>query len=270
MISESARAVVRGAALIAAAAGFAIPLQGAAAYAAASTGAEQIFRGRITSCHCGPGKSAAAACPAHCTGKGTTYMLADAAGSVTYRLTDQRMPALYPSQDVLVVGYLEHSSSIHVDDIVRSLPPQAGQAKTVAILCDACPRAMAKARRAALGAMVDWNHFTLTDDPRHADLIFLFSANPYLGDYLTRDGPDKRPVAVDTVYLNLIDPRTGANLWGDYRQQGWLLVPSSTRELITEVRQLLEMDQNPAAGRLFVDDHLKRRAPPDQIYSVGK
>ena len=180
------------------------------------------------------------------------------------------MSALYPSRNVLVVGYLEHSSSIHVDDVVLDLPEQVRRAKSVAIVCDACPRAMANARKAALGALLDWNHFVISDDPRQADLIFLFSANPYLGDYLTRDGPDKRPIAIDITYLNLVDPRTGANLWGDYRSEGWLFVSSATHDLIAEVRQLIEMDQNPGARHLFVDSHLKPRLPPGAATSAGK
>jgi hypothetical protein len=256
---------IAGSAILAAACLFlAAPAQ------AASTGAEQIFRGKIASCNCGSGKSAAAPCTAPCTGKGMTYVLTDSTGGSTYQLSNQKMPALYPSRNVLVVGYLEHSATIHVDDIVLDLPEPVRRAKTVAIVCDACPRSMAKARKAALGALLDWNHFTLSDDPRHADLIFLFSANPYLGDYLTRDGADKRPIAVDTTYLNLVDPRTGANLWGDYRSEGWLFVSSATHDLIAEVRQLLEMDQNPAARHLFVDAHLTPRTPPNVDASLGK
>jgi hypothetical protein len=237
---------------------------------AVSTGAEQIFRGKIVSCYCGSGKSKAVACTAPCTGKGITYVLADTTGSAFYQLSDQKLPALYPSRNVIVVGYLERSVSIHVDDIVLDLPAQVSKAKTVAVVCDACPRAMAKVSRAALGALLDWNRFTLSDDPRHADLIFLFSANPYLGDYLTRDGPDKRPVAVDTVYLNLVDPHTGQNLWGDYRTEGWLFVSSATHNLVTEVRQLVQMDQDPSERHLFVDAHLARRGLPSVDSSPGK
>jgi hypothetical protein len=265
-----ARPQVSGSAVRIAAGAIAAWLFLAAPGHAATTGAEQIFRGKIVSCHCGAGKSAAAPCATPCTGKGLTYMLAGPAGSAPYQLSDQKMPALYPARNVLVVGYLEHSTTIHVDDIVLELPEQVRRAKTVAIVCDACPRAEAKARKAALRALLDWNRFTLSDDPHHADLIFLFSANPYLGDYLTRDGPDKRPVAVDTTYLNLVDPRTGQNLWGDYRTEGWLFVSSSTRDLVTEVRQLIEMDQNPAVGHLFVDAHLARRTPPSVNSNPGK
>ena len=53
---------------------------------------------------------------------------------------------------------------------------------------------------------------------RKADLIFLFSANSYLGDYGTRDGPDTRPVHVDITFMNVVDPHTGESLWGDSRR----------------------------------------------------
>ena len=92
-------------------------------------------------------------------------------------------------------------------------------------------------------------------DPTNADLIFLFSANPYLGDYVTRDGPDKRPVIVDTTYLNVVDPRTGKSFWGDFGQAGAWFVSSATRDLIDEFRAQLEMDENPAQEQLFIDHH---------------
>jgi len=170
-----------------------------------------------------------------------------------------------------VVGVLDQSSgTIHVDDIVRDLPAKVRQAKSVAIVCDACPRGMANARKAALGQMLDWNRFTLVSDPQKADLVFLFSANPYLGDYVTREGPDKRPVAVDTTYMNVIDPRTGANLWGDYRQAGAWFVASATHDLILAFREQLEMDQNPVEQQSFVDRHLIPRIPAPLTTSQGK
>jgi hypothetical protein len=57
-------------------------------------------------------------------------------------------------------------------------------------------------------------------DRRHADLVFLFSANRYLGDYATREGPDTRPVFIEVTYMNVIDPSTGESLWSDSRR--WL------------------------------------------------
>ena len=76
-------------------------------------------------------------------------------------------------------------------------------------------------------------------DARKADLVFVVSANPYLGDFASRDGPDKRPVAVDITYVNVVDPRTGQDLWGDSRQWGYLFVAKATRDLIDEFKTQL-------------------------------
>ncbi len=93
---------------------------------------------------------------------------------------------------------------------------------------------MAAAWRAAFEELSDWGRYDIDPDPKKADLIFLFSANPYLGDYVTRDGPDKRGVAVDITYMNVVDPQTGENLWGDSRQWGSLFVAKATKDLIEE------------------------------------
>jgi len=199
------------------------------------------------------------------------YVLSDPVNKVVYRLDNQKMLTAFVAQNVVVVGVLDRTSgSIHVDDIVRDLPAEVRQARSVAIVCDPCPRGMAKARKAALGQMLDWNRFTLVSDPQKADLVMLFSANRYLGDYVTRDGPDKRPVAVDTTYMNVIDPRTGANLWGDYRQEGSWFVSSATHYLIHAFREQLEMDENPVEQQSFVERHLVPRRPPTIDPSQGK
>jgi hypothetical protein len=194
------------------------------------------------------------------------YVLNDPAHNVVYRLDNQKLPKAFAAQDVVVVGVLDRANgTIKVDDIVRDLPAKVREAKSVAIVCDACPRGAAKAKKAALEQMLDWSRFRLVSDPKQADLVFLFSANPYLGDYATRDGPDKRPVAVDITYLNVIDPRTGANLWGDYRQEGSWFVSSATRDLIVGFREQLEMDENPVEEQAFVERHLVPRRPPDAV-----
>jgi len=199
------------------------------------------------------------------------YGLSDPVNKVVYKLDNQKMLTAFAAQDVVVVGVLDRSSgTIHVDDIVLDLPAKVREAKSVAIVCDACLRGMAKARKAALEQMLDWNRFTLASDPQKADLVLLFSANPYLGDYVTRDGPDKRPVAVDTTYMNVIDPRSGANLWGDYRQAGAWFVASATRDLILGFREQLEMDENPVEQQAFVERHLVPRIPPPAATSQGK
>jgi len=70
---------------------------------------------------------------------------------------------------------------------------------------------MAAAEPAALQALGDWERFDLIPNRRTADLIFLLSANPYLGDQVTRDEPDTRPVhaAMATGELPAFHPALG-------------------------------------------------------------
>jgi hypothetical protein len=65
----------------------------------------------------------------------------------------------------------------------------------------------------------DWGRFEIAENHRQADLIFLFSGNPYLGDYITRDGPDNRPVKIDSTIMTVIDP-TQARVYGPIRGNG--------------------------------------------------
>src|ERR1700690_2828239 len=71
-----------------------------------------------------------------------------------------------------------------------SLPAPLMSAGSAAIDCDTCPRALTKAGITAQEMLLSWNRFRILEDRKKADLIFLLSANPYWGDYLTRDGPD--------------------------------------------------------------------------------
>jgi hypothetical protein len=156
---------------------------------------------------------------------------------------------------VVVIGTLdEATATIHVSQMFRALPPKVMQAETVAIVCDACLRDMAEAKPAALKALEDWGRFEVRPNPKHVDLIFLLSANPYLGDYVTRDGPDTRPVHVDVTFMNVIDPRTGESLWGDSRQWGSWFVARATKDLMAEFREQLEAGDHHAARLLFPRD----------------
>jgi hypothetical protein len=219
---------------------------------------EQMFKGQITRCLCAePDRPAASekrlaasaqpspitACSVSCGKKGTKYLLFDPANHATYLLDKQRKSKPFAGQFVVVMGTLDAASgTIRVDDLRRALPPQVFTAKSVAVVCDACPRTMARAGPVALEALMDWDHYTLIADPRKADLVFMVSANPYLGDFVTRDGPDKRPVAVDITYVNVVDPHTGEDLWGDSRQWGYLLAGKATRELIDEFATQLQRE----------------------------
>lgn len=124
------------------------------------------------------------------------------------------------------------------------------QADTAAIDCSACPRSLAEASKTAKQALLAWKRFRLVEDPTKADLIFMFSANPYLGDYLTRKGPDERPVRIDGTIMTVIDPHTGEELWSDKMRWGSWRIAGATKALIEELRNELESESK----RWTVDD----------------
>jgi hypothetical protein len=134
--------------------------------------------------------------------------------------------------------------SISAEAIPKKRPPRLSelimQADSVSIDCDACPRNLAKAGTTADQELLVWKRFRVVENRRQADLILLFSANPYLGDYLTRDGPDKRPVMIDRTIMTVIDPHTGQNLWSDSRIWGSWRVVGATKALIAELRGEME------------------------------
>jgi hypothetical protein len=99
---------------------------------------------------------------------------------------------------------------------------------------------MGVAEGRALQELQRWGRFRIVPQRDKADLVFLFSANQYLGDYLTRDGPDQRPVSVDFTILTVVDPNTGENLWSDSRRWGSWRVDHATKELIAELREQIE------------------------------
>ncbi|MGD0955838.1 MAG: hypothetical protein ABR953_03305 [Candidatus Acidiferrales bacterium] len=115
------------------------------------------------------------------------------------------------------------------------------QANSVYVDC-VCPRGLAIAQETAVKHLQGWGRFQLAENHRQADLIFLFSGNPYLGDYLTRDGPDTRYVAIVSTIMTVIDANTGASLWTDSRQWGSWRVSGATKDLIDELRQQMEDD----------------------------
>jgi hypothetical protein len=119
------------------------------------------------------------------------------------------------------------------------LSPKVMQAKSALIVC-VCPRGMAAAESRALHELQLWGRFQIVRNRHEADLVLLFSANEYLGDYLTRDGPDERPVSVDFTILTVVDPKTGENLWSDSRRWGSWRVDHATKELIAELRGQIE------------------------------
>jgi hypothetical protein len=120
-----------------------------------------------------------------------------------------------------------------------ALPAKIMQATSVYVDC-VCPRGLAVAQDTAVLQLQSWGRFQISQQRWESDLVFLFSGNPYLGDYITRDGPDPRPVVVDFTIMTVIDPKTGQSLWTDSRRWGSLRVRSATKDLIGELRQQME------------------------------
>lgn len=222
---------------------------------------EQAFKGEITKCMCSAPvehtvmfekSGTTAPCTIACVRSGAKYVLSNAENKTVYQLDNQRKPKAFAGKNVVVIGTLDETTgTIHVSDMFHALPPKVTQAKSVYMLCDACLRGVAAAKPAAFQELADWGRFDLLSNRENVDLIFLFSTNPYLGDYGTRDGPDTRPVRVDITYMNVIDPRTGENLWGDSRQWGSWFVAKATKDLIVEFREQLEAGDSPAERLLY-------------------
>jgi hypothetical protein len=124
------------------------------------------------------------------------------------------------------------------------LSPKVLQAKSVYLDCD-CRKEMAVSVPSALPELLDWGRYQIAPDRHQADLILLYSMNPYLGDYLTRDGPDKRPALVDYTILTVIDAHTGELLWTDYKRSGYALVAKASRALMHEFRLAVEEQVSP-------------------------
>jgi hypothetical protein len=119
------------------------------------------------------------------------------------------------------------------------LPAKIMQATSVYVDC-VCPRGLAVAQDTAVREFQSWGRFQILQQRRQTDLVVLFSGNPYLGDYITRDGPDKRSVVVDFTIMTVIDPKTGQSLWTDSRRWGSLRVRGATKDLIAELRQEMQ------------------------------
>ena len=121
------------------------------------------------------------------------------------------------------------------------LPAKIVKANLVYVDC-VCPRALAAAQETALQQLQSWGRFQISQSRRETDLVILFSGNPYLGDYVTRDGPDKRPVAIEFTIMTVIDPITGQTLWTDSRRWGSWRVKGATKDLIEELREQMESE----------------------------
>jgi hypothetical protein len=124
------------------------------------------------------------------------------------------------------------------------LSPRILRAKSAYLDCD-CRKEMVVSVPGALPELLDWGRYEVARDRNHADLILLFSMNPYLGDYFTRDGPDKRPALVDYTILSVIDGHTGELLWNDYKRSGYARVRRASKALMHEFRLAVEEQGTP-------------------------
>jgi hypothetical protein len=209
---------------------------------------QQLFKGQIC---LGPKGSAAASdksqvqCDVPRVKRGDHFVFVNLADQAVYEIDGRKNPRPFAGLKVIVVGSLDkRAGTVDITDMYQALSPKVMSAKSVYIDCDACPRAMAGAWRAAFDSLSEWGRFDILPDPMKADLILVVSANPYLGDYLTRDGPDKRPVNIATTYMNVVDPHTGESLWGDSKELGSWLVARSTKDLVNEFRDELKLDES--------------------------
>jgi len=183
------------------------------------------------------------------------YILFVPEDKITYQLDDRSKVQPFAGENAFVSGVLDKATStIHVTNVIRALPPKITHARSVYIDCNACPRAMANAWSAAFQALTEWGRFDITPDPKKADLIFLFAANPYEGDYLTRDGPDTRPVFIKTTYMSVIDAGTGKSLWSDSRQWGSWFVSEATRDLFFQFKEQVAVGESQEERLLFLVD----------------
>ena len=206
-------------------------------------------------------------CTLACLKMGAKLVLLSSDKKVVYQIDDQAKAKNFPAQNVVLVGTLHAATkTIRVADIVPEVSPRIGRARSVYIDCDSCVRGMAKANLAAIDALANWKRFAVVQDPKKADLVFLFSPNRYLGDYLTRKGPDQRPVEVVYTYMDVLDSHTGASLWSDSRRSGSLRIAGETKDLIDEFRAQLEATDG-QFGRLLA---LYTKNPHGTPLEIGK
>jgi len=111
--------------------------------------------------------------------------------------------------------------------------------------------------REALFQLLKWGRFKIVDNRKDAELIFLFSSQPYQGGYLIISGGqtgtlDKngeiqedpvptfnKQAPVRYAYLTVIDPATGDSLWSADHQWGGVLTGfnSAGARLVNKLRK---------------------------------
>ena len=193
------------------------------------------------------------------------YVLSNPEDKTVYHLDDEKAAAPFAGEKVLVVGSLDETTgTIHVSEIMRLLPPKVMKAVLVYVDCFDCPREKDAVKKAGVLEVGKWKRFYLSSNPRRTDLIFLFSEAPYLGDYITRDKPPGRPVPVEVMYMNVLDPQTGESLWTDYRKWGSWFVGPAAQDLIGQLKAQIDAQEGRTASLLALDADQNRKAPPNE------
>jgi hypothetical protein len=224
---------------------------------------DQTFKGAVMDSVCAgpkghtamlkPGETMAE-CTLTCVKAGATFVLYNPQTRTVYQLEDQVRPKAFAGRNVLVIGTLgADRDAIKVADIVPALSTKVMQAKSVYIDCDQCVRGMTKASRAAIDALAEWKRFTVVQDPHKADLVLLFSPNPYLGDYVSRKGTDNRPVHLLVTYLDVVDPHSGVSYWSDSSTSGSWRVGTATKDLVGRFRGRVEAEDGHVTRLLKLD-----------------
>jgi hypothetical protein len=97
----------------------------------------------------------------------------------------------------------------------------------------------------ALARLKKWGKFQIVQDQKQADLVFMLSADPYKGGQIITSGGQtgtienghidedrvpnyNRQAPIRQVYLTVIDPKTGENLWSGSHRWGGLLTGFNT------------------------------------------
>ena len=130
---------------------------------------QQIYKGQIC---LGPGGSAAASdksqvqCKVRKLKRGDHFVFVNLRIKAVYQIDGRQKPKPFAGRNVVVVGSVESAPAQSTSPTcTRRLSPKVMQAKTIYIDCDACPRAMAAAWRAAFDALSDWGRFDITAGP---------------------------------------------------------------------------------------------------------
>lgn len=153
---------------------------------------------------------------------------------------------------ITVIAVLALASIVSASHRKMPLPQQVMAAKTIYIDNRSGDADLGDK---AYDELEKWGRYQIVDSPDKADLVLLLSAKEYIGGYTsgtyrnttgnvdnngnvnaqTYGTTTSHAVISGTTYITLIDPKSGASLWGDAR--AWGRFKSATRGLIKELRE---------------------------------